>query len=112
MRGLIANIASRFEGTTSGCYNSFVPYALSESAALFVLPPAQQQRTAGRPAAAPAICGTRSGQVAQVVERSPEKAGVGGSTPSLATIIPKNLAEIWQQETGKITHGRSPTPTG
>jgi hypothetical protein len=33
----------------------------------------------------------RSGQVAQVVERSPEKAGVGGSTPSLATIIPKNL---------------------
>ena len=25
------------------------------------------------------------GQVAQVVERSPEKAGVGGSTPSLAT---------------------------
>ena len=31
------------------------------------------------------------GQVAQVVERSPEKAGVGGSTPSLATIIPKHL---------------------
>ena len=29
----------------------------------------------------------QSGQVAQVVERSPEKAGVGGSTPSLATII-------------------------
>ena len=27
----------------------------------------------------------RRGQVAQVVERSPEKAGVGGSTPSLAT---------------------------
>jgi hypothetical protein len=26
-----------------------------------------------------------------VVERSPEKAGVGGSTPSLATISPKNL---------------------
>ncbi len=51
------------------------------------------------------------GQVAQVVERSPEKAGVGGSTPSLATIIPKNLAEIWRQDTGKITHGRSPTPT-
>ena len=34
----------------------------------------------------------RSGQVAQVVERSPEKAGVGGSTPSLATTILKNLA--------------------
>jgi hypothetical protein len=29
----------------------------------------------------------KCGQVAQVVERSPEKAGVGGSTPSLATII-------------------------
>jgi hypothetical protein len=27
----------------------------------------------------------RSGQVAQLVERSPEKAGVGGSIPSLAT---------------------------
>jgi hypothetical protein len=26
-----------------------------------------------------------------VVERSPEKAGVGGSTPSLATIIPENI---------------------
>jgi hypothetical protein len=37
---------------------------------------------------------TVSGQVAQVVERSPEKAGVGGSTPSLATIILKNLFEL------------------
>jgi hypothetical protein len=36
----------------------------------------------------------RSGQVAQVVERSPEKAGVGGSTPSLATIILKQLAAL------------------
>ncbi len=35
--------------------------------------------------------GLKRGQVAQVVERSPEKAGVGGSTPSLATIILKNL---------------------
>ena len=34
----------------------------------------------------------KRGQVAQVVERSPEKAGVGGSTPSLATIILKDLA--------------------
>ena len=33
-----------------------------------------------------------SGQVAQVVERSPEKAGVGGSTPSLATISFSDLA--------------------
>ena len=27
-----------------------------------------------------------NGQIAQLVERSPEKAGVGGSNPSLATI--------------------------
>ena len=33
-----------------------------------------------------------SGQVAQLVERGPEKAGVGGSIPSLATIIFNNLA--------------------
>jgi hypothetical protein len=30
----------------------------------------------------------------KAVVRSPEKAGVGGSTPSLATIIPKDLAHI------------------
>jgi hypothetical protein len=41
-----------------------------------------------------------------------EKAGVGGSTPSLATIILKDLSEIWRPEAGRITHGRSPTPTG
>ena len=34
------------------------------------------------------------GQVAQMVERSPEKAGVGGSIPSLATMISKHLCEI------------------
>ncbi len=50
-----------------------------------------------------------SGQVAQVVERSPEKAGVGGSTPSLATMIPKHLAEIRWSAGSEITHGRSPT---
>jgi len=37
---------------------------------------------------------------------SPEKAGGGGSTPSLATIIPKNLLEFCRLEPGKITHGR------
>ena len=37
---------------------------------------------------------SKRGQVAQVVERSPEKAGVGGSTPSLATIISKQLHRI------------------
>ncbi len=30
----------------------------------------------------------RDAQVAQLVERSPEKAGVGGSIPSLGTIDP------------------------
>jgi hypothetical protein len=34
------------------------------------------------------------GQVAQLVERSPEKAGVGGSTPSLATIILSDLGDF------------------
>jgi hypothetical protein len=29
-----------------------------------------------------------------LVERSPEKAGVGGSIPSLATIIPKHLDDF------------------
>jgi hypothetical protein len=32
------------------------------------------------------------GQVAQSVERGPEKAGVGGSIPSLATTLFNNLA--------------------
>src|SRR3954467_3085702 len=41
----------------------------------------------------------RSGQVAQVVERSPEKAGVGGSTPSLATILSKAAQMHSQQPT-------------
>ena len=37
-----------------------------------------------------------SGQVAQLVERGPEKAGVGGSIPSLATIPlnPKREASV------------------
>src|SRR5271165_6472692 len=33
------------------------------------------------------------GQVAQLVERSPEKAGVGGSTPSLATTFQSTYLE-------------------
>src|SRR3974390_3124424 len=35
----------------------------------------------------PFACPRACGQVAQLVERSPEKAGVGGSTPSLAAIF-------------------------
>jgi hypothetical protein len=38
----------------------------------------------------------KCGQVAQVVERSPEKAGVGGSTPSLATTFQSTYA-IFEQ---------------
>jgi hypothetical protein len=34
------------------------------------------------------------GQVAQLVERSPEKAGVGGSIPSLATTSFQRLSAI------------------
>ena len=34
----------------------------------------------------------QNGQVAQLVERGPEKAGVGGSIPSLATIHSKTYA--------------------
>ena len=35
--------------------------------------------------------GITCGQVAQVVERSPEKAGVGGSTPSRGTTNPESI---------------------
>ncbi len=38
-----------------------------------------------------------SGQVAQLVERGPEKAGVGGSIPSLATKHLKSLAPIFRR---------------
>ena len=47
------------------------------------------------------------GQVAQVVERSPEKAGVGGSTPSLATIFFKTLTI----PTDSSRYGLQPTVT-
>ena len=40
-----------------------------------------------------------TGQVAQLVERGPEKAGVGGSNPSLATIPFKNQRK---PVTGKV----------
>jgi hypothetical protein len=38
------------------------------------------------------------GQVAQLVERSPEKAGVGGSIPSLATSIFQTLTSVFVTE--------------
>ena len=44
------------------------------------------------------------GQVAQLVERGPEKAGVGGSIPSLATIIFNNLATAIKTENWSDVH--------
>jgi hypothetical protein len=44
----------------------------------------REAQSSSQPAPA---AGFERGQVAQVVERSPEKAGVGGSTPSLATMF-------------------------
>jgi hypothetical protein len=42
-----------------------------------------------------------------LTEYSPEKAGVGGSTPSLATIIPKNLATVIPQMSARFSpHSR------
>jgi hypothetical protein len=43
-----------------------------------------------------------SGQVAQLVERSPEKAGVGGSIPSLATTFSKTYQQPGHPGTGDI----------
>jgi len=36
-------------------------------------------------------------------EASPEKAGVGGSTPSLATIIPNDLAGLLEKLLGPLS---------
>jgi hypothetical protein len=38
---------------------------------------------------------TPQGQVAQLVERSPEKAGVGGSIPSLATTLNSEISNTY-----------------
>src|SRR6266404_1081591 len=90
-------VRNHFEGTAKGCYNSKVPHGPSASAVLLRgARPVRARTVHGHNLAASRFAGravrTGRGQVAQVVERSPEKAGVGGSTPSLATIIPKNLA--------------------
>src|SRR5208337_161518 len=111
-------VVRHFERTVEGCYNSRVPHGPSASAVLLRgIPPSESASTMSKSGTAPSAASrfadrvvrtempAGSGQVAQVVERSPEKAGVGGSTPSLATIISKNLVEIWRQKTGKITAG-------
>ena len=46
---------------------------------------------------------TQIGQVAQLVERGPEKAGVGGSIPSLAT--PKDKAKV-ERRSGELSSSR------
>ena len=45
-----------------------------------------------------------TGQVAQSVERGPEKAGVGGSIPSLATILFNNLQTAIKTENWSDVH--------
>ena len=75
------------------CYNSKVPHGPSASAVLLRgIPPSESAQCTAKSTVSRYSNGQvrtqwrkRSGQVAQVVERSPEKAGVGGSTPSLAT---------------------------
>ena len=79
------NCRQPFERRARGCYNSKVPHGPSASAVLLRgIPPSESAQCTAKLAAIDGRTG--SGQVAQVVERSPEKAGVGGSTPSLATI--------------------------
>jgi hypothetical protein len=58
-------------------------------------------------------CDGERGQVAQVVERSPEKAGVGGSTPSLATIksIGPARGHGFTYVSGRSNHFRTPQNT-
>ena len=68
-----------FERIESTCYNEIVPDIMIAHAITCLDVP-------DSPLWLAFLQAIRSGQVAQLVERSPEKAGVGGSTPSLATI--------------------------
>ena len=80
------------ERIQGGCYNRCCSGRSQRLTARVCRQTPSSQASLRRCAAPAARCGRKRGQVAQVVERSPEKAGVGGSTPSLATIIPKDLA--------------------
>ena len=74
-----------------------VPHACVFGSVWSVRIPHNQSRTKSVKRAVLAALPARSserGQVAQVVERSPEKAGVGGSTPSLATTF-QSLTNNW-----------------
>ena len=68
-----------FERIESTCYNKIVPDIMIAHAITCLDVP-------DSPLWLAFLQAIRSGQVAQLVERSPEKAGVGGSIPSLATI--------------------------
>ena len=86
----VPRFTTRLSEQCTGCYNSCVPQVPSASAVLSGHSPSDGNRdrvTQVHPGLADSRVRIRSGQVAQVVERSPEKAGVGGSTPSLATIL-------------------------
>ena len=95
------NRRNHFERTAGRCYNSRVPHGLSASAVLLRgIPPSESAQCTAKTAVRRIVdCAVRtemctgSGQVAQVVERSPEKAGVGGSTPSLATTFQSTYSE-------------------
>src|SRR5258708_32594236 len=88
-----------FEGTADGCYNSRVPHGPSASAVLLRgIPPSESAQCTANSAVSRYSNGhvrtewrEGSGQVAQVGERSPEKAGVGGLNPSPAPTIQRNL---------------------
>jgi hypothetical protein len=75
------------EGIRSDCYNQLRSTRFPVGLQSFLPPDGPTERPTGRTQGL-----WKRGQVAQVVERSPEKAGVGGSTPSLATILFKTLA--------------------
>ena len=91
IRARAATLDVHIEGLFTDCYNrcrSTRSLYVARSRGL-LRQEACLERLVREPACARSQC---SGQVAQVVERSPEKAGVGGSTPSLATMFSKDLS--------------------
>jgi hypothetical protein len=77
--GIVNLLRSDVERTQTDCYNR----SSSTRFGILRLKLPHRENETNLATAADAV--STSGQVAQVVERSPEKAGVGGSTPSLAT---------------------------
>ena len=85
------NLGRRFERIEFDCYNRgrltrsacLIAFAVQVPLQIQRVPHERSRRSRER----------KCGQVAQVVERSPEKAGVGGSTPSLATTFQGTYSE-------------------